>query len=104
MGNKNSNNGNIKIIIYLDKVCYFPGEKMKGKVKIIPKLGLFEECKKHCEIFIMISQISQYEYQYGDGTETESETNQSDALRIRFSDYIQIGNEKEINIIKNRFF
>ena len=71
---------------------------MKGKVKIIPKLGLFEECKKHCEIFIMISQISQYEYQYGDGTETESETNQSDALRIRFSDYIQIGNEKEINI------
>ena len=98
MGNKNSNNGNIKIIIYLDKVCYFPGEKMKGKIKIIPKLGLFEECKKHCEIIIMISQISQYEYKYGDGTETESETIQLGALRIRFSDYIQIGKENEINI------
>ena len=43
-------NGNINIKVALNKVCYFPGENMTGKIQLIPNPGYFQECKKFSEI------------------------------------------------------
>ena len=42
--------GNVDISIKLDKVCYFPGEQLTGKILITPNFNLFEEAKRYCEI------------------------------------------------------
>ena len=90
--------GNVNIILHLQKVCYYPGENMVGNIKLIPKNGLYQECIKYCEIFIIITQHSQYTYRRGSDLETEEETIQLINHRFRFSDFIQLGQNNEINI------
>ena len=46
--------GNVDISIKLDKVCYFPGEQLTGKILITPNFNLFEEAKRYCEIIKII--------------------------------------------------
>ena len=90
--------GNVNIILHLQKVCYYPGENMVGNIKLIPKNGLYQECIKYSEIFIIITQHSQYTYRRGSDLETEEETIQLINHRFRFSDFIQLGQNNEINI------
>ena len=101
MGNENmklNKEGNVSIKISLNKVCFFPGENIIGNIKLIPKPGFFEECRKFCELVIMITQTSCYTYQDGSDYETEEETTVLMTHNFRFSDYIQLGQENEINL------
>jgi hypothetical protein len=101
MGNENmklNKEGNVSTQISLNKVCFFPGENIIGNIKLIPKPGFFEECRKFCELVIMITQISRYTYQDGSDYEAEEETTVLMTNNFKFSDYIQLGEEKEINL------
>ena len=90
--------GNVDIILSLQKVCYYPGENMIGNIKLIPKFGLYQECIKYCEIYIIITQHSHYTYRRGSDLETEEEITQLIYNRFRFSDFMQLGQQNEINI------
>ena len=90
--------GNVNIILGLQKVCYYPGENMVGNIKLIPKFGLYQECIKYCEIYIILTQHSHYTYRRGSDLETEEETIQLINSRLRFSDFMQLGQQNEINI------
>jgi len=91
-------NGNINIKVVLNKVCYFPGENMTGRIQLISNKGFIQECKKFSEIIITITQISQYKYP-GDAHDViEKEVTTLMNSKMSFSDFIQIGEERAINI------
>ena len=101
MGNNNvklNKEGNVSIIISLNKVCFYPGENIIGNIKIIPKPGFYEECRRFCELCINITQNSHYRYPVGSDYETEEETTILMTHNFRFSDFIELGQENEINI------
>ena len=103
MGNNNTNNkfnrrGDVDIILSIHKVCYYPGEWIKGTIKLIPKLELFEECKKHCELIIKVTQYSRYLYPVGSDYASDSETIDCITDNFRFSDFINIKDENEYNL------
>ena len=101
MGNDNvklNKEGNVSIIISLNKVCFYPGENIIGNIKIIPKPGFYEECRRFCELIINITQNSQIRYRAGSDYETEEETTILMTHNFRFSDFIELGQENEINI------
>jgi hypothetical protein len=101
MGNENvklNKEGNVSIIISLNKVCFYPGENIIGNIKIIPKPGFYEECRRFCELIINITQNSQIRYPAGSDYETEEETTILMTHNFRFSDFIELGQENEINI------
>ena len=101
MGNDNvklNKEGNVSIIISLNKVCFYPGENIIGNIKIIPKPGFYEECRRFCELCINITQNSHYRYPVGSDYETEEETTILMTHNFRFSDFIELGQENEINI------
>ena len=100
MGNTEKNNrlGDIGIILKLDKICFYPGENMKGKIRLILKNGLFEECKKFSRLNIMIVQCSNYEYIIDNGYDTDGETIILMAQSFHFNDFIGLDNVNEINL------
>ena len=90
--------GNVDISIKLDKVCYFPGEQLTGKILITPNFNLFEEAKRYCEIIISLTQHSSYVYQVGSDYETEEEIMPLMKHKFRFSDFIELDNQGIITL------
>ena len=91
-------NGNINIKVVLNKVCYFPGENMTGRIQLISNKGFIQECKKFSEIIITITQISQYKYPSDSHDKIEKEVITLMNNIMSFSDFIQMGEERVINI------
>ena len=106
MGNniytKYNTKGDIDIILSLNKVCYYPGENIKGKIKLIPKIVLYQEWKKN-ELIIKITQYGQYTY-----SEEEGKSKMSDEVNLvnnifKFNDLNEKDNEIEINFILPKY-
>ena len=97
-GHKYNRKGDVDIILSLNKVCYYPGEEIKGTIKLIPKLELFEECKNYGELIIKITQYSRYNYDVGSDVDNESETIDLISHNFRFSDFIDINEQNEITL------
>lgn len=99
MGNDNVNSkynqqGNVDIILSLDRVCYFPGENMNGNIKLIPKAGLYKECKNFSQLIIKITQHSHYIYQVGSDYEVDEEIIELMKHNYKFSDFISVDDDE----------
>ena len=75
MGNKNPKiifNKYISFIVKTEKVCYFPGEYIKGKLILEGKPGLKDTLLKDPKAIITIIQKEQYRYNNGEGYSYEN--------------------------------
>ena len=101
MGNNNiidkyNKSGNVDIYVYLEKVCYFPGENMIGNIKLVPKPGFFQESKNHSQLVITLTQHSHYLYPVGSDMEVDEEILILMTHKFSFSDFINYENEVEM--------
>ena len=106
MGNNNyadkyNKFGAVDIRLFLKNVCLFPGENMKGTIKLIPKMNNIQECKKYCQLNITITQHSHYIYPVGSDYETDEEIVTLMTHNFHFSDFINLDDEFEINLAIN---
>ena len=67
MGNKNSDqysnsNNFIDFSIKIEKICYFPGEKINGTIYLRGKSGLLETQLRDPKALFTIYQYQQYDY------------------------------------------
>ena len=90
--------GDVDIYLSFKKVCFFPGEKMDGNIKLIPKMGLYNDCRKFCELNITMTQHSYYIYPVGSDYETDEEKIILMTHKFRFSDFINLEDEIEMNL------
>ena len=95
---KYNKKGNVKIIPSFNKVCFFPGEKMEGNIKLIPQMGLYNECRNFCELVITMTQHSYYIYPVGSDYESDEEVIVLMTHKFRFSDFIDLEDEIEMNL------
>ena len=103
MGNNNiydkyNKTGDVDIQLSLNKVCFFPGEKINGKIIITPKFGLFQECKNYSQLIITITQHSHYMYWRGSDLEKDEETLILINQKYQFSDFIESQDEIRMNV------
>ena len=63
--------GKVKIQIELSKVCYLPGEAIKGSIILTPKFNLVEEIIKNPKLKLNITQYQLYTIVKSSDAETE---------------------------------
>ena len=77
MGNKNSSDynktGDIAREIDLNKVCYYPGDDIKGNLILSPKYNLIENIINNPVINIIITQYQNYSFDEGSDTKIEKD-------------------------------
>ena len=88
---------NVGITINLNKVCYYPGEKLIGNIIIIPKTCTLADIRKYSQITIIITEHSQYTYRRGSDLETEEEKIELIRQNFSLSDFIGFDEERQIN-------
>ena len=71
---------------------------MDGNIKLIPKMGLYNDCRKFCELNITMTQHSYYIYPVGSDYETDEEKIILMTHKFRFSDFINLEDEIEMNL------
>ena len=89
---------NVGITINLNKVCYYPGEKLIGNIIIIPKTCTFADIRKYSQITIIITEHSQYTYRRGSDLETEEEIVELIRQNFSLSDFIGFDQKIQINV------
>ena len=101
MYEKYNKRGDVDLQLSLNKVCFFPGETINGKIIITPKFGLFQECKNYSLLNIIITQRSYYTYRRGSDLESEEETLTLIDQKYQFSDFIESQDENTMTVSIN---